>query len=329
MSSVAADMPQQPTATLPAEGRGEYAPVSVVRPVRCRFVPQSPAGFVGNVTTLVRAGEPSAESFDELSPRQLAQRRVRVRPVPALLGAIAVSGGSSRPLIAVPLVSTSVPRQSSRSARNGVVAQPLEVNSIVPPLTIVAAKPAVFSVDGPVAWRVAAGARDRRRLEEDPRSNGPEDPPAATDERDSRDSGERTRVRPAFRIRTPSPTSSRADRICHSATVPRRATAVDFTSGSLRPGSSPVERAIVPRKPQRAQEPNKRTSSRPPAAASRHHSVLPVRAEPADELRARIDPALLRTRPGDHPHPILVIDPRLAGTLPAEQPCAHRSCLVE
>ena len=52
---------------------GACAPGVVVKPVRCRFVPQSPAGFVGNVTTPVRAGEPSAESFDELSPRQLAQ----------------------------------------------------------------------------------------------------------------------------------------------------------------------------------------------------------------------------------------------------------------
>jgi len=52
----------------------------VEKPVRCRFVPQSPAGFVGNVTTPVGAGEPSAECFDEPSPRQLAQQRCAASP---------------------------------------------------------------------------------------------------------------------------------------------------------------------------------------------------------------------------------------------------------
>ena len=35
--------------------------------------PRSPAGFVGTVTTPVGPERPSAESFDEPSPRQLAQ----------------------------------------------------------------------------------------------------------------------------------------------------------------------------------------------------------------------------------------------------------------
>ena len=81
---------------LRAESRGARAPESVVIPDRCRFVPRSPAGFVDNVTTPVQPeSHPPNASMSPL----LVNWRARALPVPALLGAAGMSGGSPRLMV--------------------------------------------------------------------------------------------------------------------------------------------------------------------------------------------------------------------------------------